>query len=167
MTSNIAKEGFRKSFKTIQKDLLHWFPGHMSKGLKQMQQKLKLVDCIIEVHDARIPLSGRNADFKYTVTGLKPQILVLNKKDMIESNMIPIINDKLQTENKHIIYTNCKDHQDRGVRKILPLVEKLILESDRYNRQNSKEYNLMVIGRLFGPFSEQVPQTTNLICSKR
>lgn len=40
---------FRQSFRILHKEVLHWFPGHMGKGLRQMQQKLKNVDCIIEV----------------------------------------------------------------------------------------------------------------------
>ena len=42
----------------------NWFPGHMNKGLKQMQHALAEADCIIEVHDARVPISGRNTNFK-------------------------------------------------------------------------------------------------------
>ena len=83
MAQKIAKDSFRSVFKSIDKDVLHWFPGHMNKGLKQMQQKLRLIDCVIEVHDARIPISGRNADFKFTISGVKPHILVLNKFDLI------------------------------------------------------------------------------------
>uniref|UniRef100_A0A8C7AQM3 Mitochondrial ribosome-associated GTPase 1 n=1 Tax=Neovison vison TaxID=452646 RepID=A0A8C7AQM3_NEOVI len=48
-----------------------------------MQSSLKLVDCIIEVHDARIPLSGRNPLFQETL-GLKPHVLVLNKMDLAD-----------------------------------------------------------------------------------
>ncbi|XP_076161985.1 phosphatidylglycerophosphatase and protein-tyrosine phosphatase 1-like isoform X3 [Ptiloglossa arizonensis] len=55
---------FRDTFQIVNKDLLKWFPGHMNKGLKQMQQQLKGVDCVIEVHDARLPISGHYADFK-------------------------------------------------------------------------------------------------------
>lgn len=40
-------QNFRKHFKLASKELIRWFPGHMGKGLKQMQQKLKQVDCII------------------------------------------------------------------------------------------------------------------------
>lgn len=109
MAQKIAKEAFRKTFKTVEKDLLRWFPGHMGKGMKQMQQKLKLVDCIIEVHDARIPLSGRNTDFKYTVSGLKPHILILNKKDLIDKSVIPSIAENVKKEVNHVIFTNCKD----------------------------------------------------------
>lgn len=49
---------FRNVFQEVHKEIIQWFPGHMGKGLKQMQQKLKTVDCVIEVHDARIPFSG-------------------------------------------------------------------------------------------------------------
>lgn len=146
MAQKIAKEVFRKTFKTVEKDLLRWFPGHMGKGMKQMQQKLKLVDCIIEVHDARIPLSGRNTDFKYTVSGLKPHILVLNKKDLIDKSVIPSIEDTVKKEVNHVIFTNCKDHKDSSVKKILPLAEDLILNSERYNRAHAEEINLMIIG---------------------
>ena len=45
----------------------NWYPGHMNKGLRQMQHALGKADCIIEVHDARIPISGRNNSFKHQV----------------------------------------------------------------------------------------------------
>jgi hypothetical protein len=45
----VPNKPFRKTFTVPNKDAIRWFPGHMSKGLKQMQQKLKTVDCIIEV----------------------------------------------------------------------------------------------------------------------
>lgn len=145
MSQKLAKEAFRQTFKPIDKELVRWFPGHMDKGLKQMQKKLRSVDCIIEVHDARIPLSGRNTDFKYTITGIKPQILILNKKDMIDKKSQSQITDKLK-ENQHILFTNCRDDRDGEVRKVLPLAEKLIMNSERFNRSNSSEYNLMIIG---------------------
>ncbi len=44
-----------------------WFPGHMAKGLRQMQRVVAETDCVIEVHDARIPFSGRNRNFKSQV----------------------------------------------------------------------------------------------------
>lgn len=47
--SNLVIKNLRSSFKLASKESIRWFPGHMGKGLKQMQQKLKTVDCIIEV----------------------------------------------------------------------------------------------------------------------
>lgn len=137
---------FRSKFQAISKDTLHWFPGHMNKGMKQMQQKLRSVDCIIEVHDARVPFSGRNADFKYRISGIKPHILVLNKVDTIESKHIPLIKDKIKSEFPHVIFTNCKNHRDKGVSSVFPLAQKLINDSERYNRANEEDFCIMIIG---------------------
>ncbi|KAF6317495.1 hypothetical protein mRhiFer1_008541 [Rhinolophus ferrumequinum] len=49
-----ARPAWRESFSLDGRDVARWFPGHMAKGLKKMQSSLKLVDCIVEVHDARI-----------------------------------------------------------------------------------------------------------------
>ncbi|XP_021696616.1 mitochondrial GTPase 1-like isoform X2 [Aedes aegypti] len=140
---------FRTVFPTVNRDLLNWFPGHMGKGMKQMQQKLKQVDCVIEVHDARIPLSGRNSEFRYTISGVKPHILVLNKKDKIDRRLQGQIVDRLQQEDseaRHILFTNCKDQSCNGIRKVMPLAQDLILSSNRFNRADQKEYCIMIIG---------------------
>lgn len=146
MCQKLAANKFRSVFKTVEKDSLRWFPGHMNKSLKQMQHKLRLVDCVIEVHDARIPFSGRNSNFKYTISGIKPHILVLNKADTIEKKMRAKIEEKLKDDCPNIVFTNCKDHQDKGVKNLFPLAQELINKSDRYNRANSQEYCVMIIG---------------------
>lgn len=140
---------FRQSFKVVDKALLRWFPGHMGKGMKQMQQKLKSVDCIIEVHDARIPLSGRNPDFKYSISGLKPHILVLNKMDLADLRYKPAIEEKIKREQSNIskiIYTNCKDSLCPDVKQIVPTAMSLIKKSNRYNRSETVDFRIMVIG---------------------
>lgn len=146
MAQKVVADTFRSSFKVVEKDLLHWFPGHMGRSLKTMQHKLRAVDCIIEVHDARIPFSGRNADFKYTITGIKPQILVLNKKDLIDKKLFPKITDHLKKEYKHVLFTNCKDQSCSGVKELLPLAKDLIKSSNRFNREVADDYGIMVIG---------------------
>ncbi|XP_015518870.2 mitochondrial GTPase 1 [Neodiprion lecontei] len=138
---------FRDVFRIPDKEVLHWFPGHMGKGLKQMQKQLAMVDCVIEVHDARIPISGRNPNFRHTVTGLKPHIFVLNKKDLADSSYQDAATNYLQQEGfTNIIYTNFKDQKCEGLKKILPLATSLIKDSNRYNRTNKEDYALMVIG---------------------
>uniref|UniRef100_A0A182NNA3 Mitochondrial GTPase 1 n=1 Tax=Anopheles dirus TaxID=7168 RepID=A0A182NNA3_9DIPT len=140
---------FRTKFPFVSRDLLNWFPGHMSKGMKQMQQKLKLVDCIIEVHDARIPLTGRNMEFKHTISGIKPHILVLNKSDLIDKRCESPIVERLMQEHfdpKNILFTNCKNQSCRGLRRLMPLAQNLIHSSDRFNRSSQREFCLMIIG---------------------
>ncbi|GJQ80754.1 hypothetical protein Trydic_g9346 [Trypoxylus dichotomus] len=146
MPQKLATDAFRSVFRTVDKETLHWFPGHMGRGLRKMQNKLKSVDCIVEVHDARIALSGRNTDFKRTVSGIKPHILVLNKSDLIPKKYIPQIKDTLCREYENIIFTNCKNHRCDGVKKLFPLAQDLINKSDRFNRSNAEDYCLMIIG---------------------
>ncbi|CAG4956983.1 unnamed protein product [Colias eurytheme] len=139
---------FRKKFPYVSKDLLRWFPGHMNKGLKQIQRTLKSVDCVIEVHDARIPFSGRNPIFTSTVTGAKPHILVLNKRDLSIHSLIPKVKDQLVAEEgvRNIVFTNCKDQFCRGLKSLIPLMIDLIKNSNRYNRSEELDYNVMIIG---------------------
>lgn len=141
---------FRQKFKLLNRDLIRWYPGHMAKGEKQMQQKLKNVDCIIEVHDSRIPFSGRNNNLHYSLLTAKPSILVLNKKDLIPDEMRSKIQHNLRQipdfPSNGIFFTNCKDHSCTGVKKIMPRAIQLIKDSDRFNRKNEKENTIMVIG---------------------
>ncbi|KAL1263089.1 hypothetical protein QQF64_005828 [Cirrhinus molitorella] len=54
---------FRKVFDFGEREVAHWFPGHMAKGLKQMRASLRKVDCILEIHDARISFYYRECAF--------------------------------------------------------------------------------------------------------
>ncbi|KAJ2938533.1 hypothetical protein O0L34_g13030 [Tuta absoluta] len=143
-----ATYNFRKKCPFVNKELLRWFPGHMNKGLKQMQRKLNSVDCVIEVHDARIPFSGRNNVFNNTLIGAKPHILVLNKKDLTINSLIPKIKDQLKAEHniQNIVFTNSKDQHCRGLKTLRPLMVDLIKSSNRYNRSEELDYNVMIIG---------------------
>ncbi|XP_026498935.2 mitochondrial GTPase 1 [Vanessa tameamea] len=144
---DVAAYSFRKKCPYVSKDLLHWFPGHMNKGLKQMQRKLKSVDCVIEVHDARIPFTGRNPIFTNTLTGAKPHILVLNKKDLTIRSLLPKIKDQLTSEGvQNVIFTNSKDQHCRGLKSLRPRLVDIIKNSNRYNRSEELDYSVMIIG---------------------
>jgi len=83
-----------------------------------MQAKLRSVDCILEVHDARIPLSGRNPTFSHSMIGDKPHILVLNKSDLIKPSEQKTIRAILAQTTPHVIFTNSKYDQDPGIKKV-------------------------------------------------
>ena len=59
---------------------IQWFPGHMTKAKREMQENLKLVDLVIELRDCRIPLSSKNPMLDEIIQ-TKPRLIVLSKKD--------------------------------------------------------------------------------------
>ena len=60
-----------------------WYPGHMTKARRMMQENIGLVDLVIELADARIPLSSRNPDID-SLCGGKARILLMTKADMAD-----------------------------------------------------------------------------------
>ena len=64
---------------------IHWYPGHIAKAERQLKEKLSLVDVVIEVRDARIPLSSSYANIQ-KLLGDKPRLLLLNKADLVDKN---------------------------------------------------------------------------------
>ncbi|WP_179946265.1 ribosome biogenesis GTPase YlqF [Anoxybacteroides amylolyticum] len=65
---------------------IQWFPGHMAKAKREVQEKLKLIDVVFELLDARIPLSSRNPMIDEILTN-KPRIILLNKADMADEKV--------------------------------------------------------------------------------
>ena len=64
---------------------IQWYPGHMTKAKRMMQENMKLIDLVVEIVDARLPLSSRNPDID-TLVGDKPRLLLLNKADIADSD---------------------------------------------------------------------------------
>lgn len=76
---------------------IQWFPGHMAKARREVTEKLKLIDIVYELIDARIPLSSRNPMIDEIIKQ-KPRIVLLNKADMADAkkrkNGFPIFKNK-------------------------------------------------------------------------
>nr|ALS04218.1 mitochondrial GTPase 1 [Acartia pacifica] len=145
----LVDTSFRKKYDFTGYSAKNWFPGHMHKGLKAMQRKITNVDCVIEVHDARIPLSGRNTTFKETVSGVKPHLLVLNKEDLVPKADRKLIIKKIKEADpivSDIVFTNGNDFGCKGVKSILPKAVKLIEHSDRFHRAGNPDHTIMIIG---------------------
>ncbi|GGG12549.1 ribosome biogenesis GTPase YlqF [Paenibacillus abyssi] len=62
---------------------IQWFPGHMTRARRQIQDKLKLIDIVIELLDARVPMSSRNPMIDEILQG-KPRLIVMNKADLAD-----------------------------------------------------------------------------------
>ncbi|XP_048125373.1 mitochondrial ribosome-associated GTPase 1 isoform X1 [Alosa alosa] len=137
---------FRSAFDFGEREVAHWFPGHMAKGLKQMRANLKNVDCIIEIHDARIPYSGRNPLFQESLD-IRPHLLVLNKVDLADTSNKHSIIRRLEKDGiRNVIFTDCLRQRDDNVKKVVPQVVELIENRPRFHRDEERSYCLMVIG---------------------
>ena len=65
---------------------INWYPGHMAKTRKQIEEDLKLIDVVIELLDSRIPVASRNPDIK-NLTRNKKRIILLNKCDLSDEKI--------------------------------------------------------------------------------
>ena len=62
---------------------IQWYPGHMTKARRMMQEDIKLIDIVIELVDARLPLASKNPDIDDLAKG-KARLILLNKSDMAD-----------------------------------------------------------------------------------
>ena len=71
--------------KSLPSTSINWFPGHMAKTRRQIAEDLKMIDVVVEILDARIPMSSQNPDIRQ-ITQNKKKIIVLNKYDLSDKN---------------------------------------------------------------------------------
>lgn len=90
-----------------------WYPGHMTKARRMMQENIKLVDLVIELADARIPVSSRNPDIDQLAAG-KARILLLNKADLADERATAAWREYYETQGVTVLAT---DARGTGVRK--------------------------------------------------
>lgn len=69
---------------------INWFPGHMAAATRAIRERLRLADMVIEVRDARIPLSSANLDLQNHLSS-KRRLIALNKKDLANPNIMQVI----------------------------------------------------------------------------
>ena len=68
---------------------IQWYPGHMTKARRAMQEDIKLIDLVIELVDARVPFSSRNPDIDKLAAG-KARMVLLNKADLAFKGLIHV-----------------------------------------------------------------------------
>lgn len=121
---------------------INWYPGHMKKTRELIQQNLKMVDAVIEVIDARIPVSSRNPIIDELVKG-KPRIIVLNKSDLADEDSSRAWTEKFRAEGNKVLAMNCMS--GGGVKELFRLLDKMEAEKNR-DRTMQKAYRLMIVG---------------------
>ena len=104
---------------------IQWFPGHMTKTKRQIQQSLKLVDAVAEILDARIPLSSKNPDLQKLIQS-KPKVVLLNKCDMANQTATSRWIDYYASKGITAIAVDCKS--GKGLNKFAPAVNNVLAE---------------------------------------
>lgn len=91
---------------------IHWYPGHIAKAERQLKEKLSLIDVVIEVRDARLPLSSSYTNIK-KLLGEKPRLLLLNKADLVDkAELKRWVNYLKQETNCPVAITEAKGVRD-------------------------------------------------------
>ncbi|AGM25858.1 ribosomal biogenesis GTPase [Spiroplasma syrphidicola EA-1] len=89
---------------------IHWFPGHMAKTIRQLDEQNKLIDLVIEIVDSRIPNSSRNP-LVDKIFANKPKLMILNKKDLADPKITAKWINYYQQHGQMAITLNSKDLQ--------------------------------------------------------
>lgn len=110
------------------KTKINWYPGHMAKTKREITENLKLVDIVIELLDARIPISSQNPDIANIVKG-KEKIIVLNKSDLADEKE----NQKWLSffESKGIPTVLVDSNTGKGIDKFIKKIEKVMEEEQK------------------------------------
>lgn len=91
---------------------IHWYPGHIAKAERKLKEQLSLVDAVIEVLDARLPLSSCYEDIT-RLLGQKPRLILLNKADLVQKNeLIKFIKYLEEQTTCPVIPTDAKNSRD-------------------------------------------------------
>ena len=125
---------------------INWFPGHMKKTMEQIQKDLKLVDIVVELLDARIPMASQNPEIKKLIKD-KKRIVVLNKADLADEKENQKWVIKFAKENIPAIL--CNSSTGEGVSKIIPTANEIMkkdLEKAENKGRVGKIIRIMIIG---------------------
>lgn len=122
--------------------------GHMKKGMDQIQSALRNIDAVIEVHDARIPFSGRNSHLRQ-VLYVRPHVLILNKCDLADMSRKKDIVQKIKGEGvNNVEFTSCisKTITKHVKKDIIPMLLRDVNSQQRIRTDIYNHYNILVIG---------------------
>ncbi len=125
---------------------IQWFPGHMAKTKRKIQEILPLIDAVAEVVDARIPLSSRNPDLPEIIGG-KTRIILLNKCDMADAKETEKWINFYKNQGVFAIAIDAKG--GKGIEKFKTVVKESLsekLESYRQKGMVGKPLRVMVVG---------------------
>ena len=125
---------------------INWFPGHMAKTRKQITDDLKLVDIVIEILDARIPISSQNPEIKKILQD-KKKIIALNKSDLSDEKENRAWVEKfIKNGNKAVLIDS---NTGKGIEEIIRQVQKVMkedLEKSADKGRIGRKIRMMIVG---------------------
>ena len=125
---------------------IQWYPGHMTKTRRRIEECIKLVDGVVEIIDARIPLSSRNPDID-AITSRRPRIVLLNKADIADGAATSRWIDFFSGSGARAIACDCKT--GKGLNRFSDEVRKLLAEKIAVwesKGMGGRSVRLMVVG---------------------
>jgi ribosome biogenesis GTPase A len=125
---------------------IQWFPGHMTKAQRMIEENLKLVDAVCEILDARIPRSSRNPDID-RLAGDKPRLVILNRIDLADPAVTARWRRHFEDKGLAILETDAKS--GKGVKDFAPAVRRLLkdkLAEFEAKGQVGRPLRVMILG---------------------
>lgn len=123
-----------------------WYPGHMTKAVRMMQENIKLIDLVIELVDARTPMSSKNPDID-SLAGNKSRVILLNKADLADPAGNAAWTEYFKKKGFHVLEINART--GAGVRAVQGLVQEACkekIERDRRRGIKNRPIRAMVVG---------------------
>ncbi|MGN0331537.1 MAG: ribosome biogenesis GTPase YlqF [Lachnospiraceae bacterium] len=123
-----------------------WYPGHMTKAKRMMQENIKLIDLVIELVDARIPLSSRNPDIDELGKN-KARLVLLNKSDLAEEKLNDAWAEYFKEKGFSVVKVNSK--KGGGIKSIQGVIQEACkekIERDRKRGILNRPVRAMVVG---------------------
>ena len=124
----------------------HWYPGHMTKTIRQMQEDMKLIDLVIEIADARLPRSSRNPDIETLAAG-KARMILLNKADLADPEGSEAWRRALEEEGLYPVLIDAR--KNGSLKSLTPMILKACqekIERDRRRGIQNRPVRAMVAG---------------------
>lgn len=126
---------------------IQWFPGHMAKTRRLIAANLSLVDAVVEIVDARSPLSSRNPEMDH-MTKNKPRLVLLNKSDLADEKTTQQWINYFRRNGCEALAVDCKS--GKGLKSILPALKNTVLKElmDKREKNGMKgaAIRLMIVG---------------------